>query len=212
MNIITNCPKIGRNVDQCFPKPKMTFSNILFWPQPNDIQFTVTEEERKLKIYTHLVKSIKCHLWRGEKYGETKLNGWNLGCFNNRTRCSRFPFLFLCIDSHNWAAKSSQVIYINLLPCRELDSIDQNDAEKGQLVSTVQDTPQQLAPQTLADCSDIGRQPSVSLVCQGPKGKDWMCRKQLSSIKRGRIHIWQLGMYWREKTAFSLQWIDINYT
>lgn len=87
-------------------------------------------------------------------------------------RCSLFPFLFLCIDSHNWEAKFSQVIYINSPPCRELDSIDQNDLDKGQLLSMVQDTPQQLVPRTLTDGSNIGRQPSISLVCQCPKGKD----------------------------------------
>ena len=64
------------------------------------------------------------------------------------------------------------MIYINSLPCRELDSIDKNDVDKGQLVSMVQDTPQKLFPRTLTDGFDIGRQPSFSLVCQGPKGED----------------------------------------
>ena len=38
--------------NQCFPKPKMTSSNILFCQQPKNNQFTVTEEERNQKIFT----------------------------------------------------------------------------------------------------------------------------------------------------------------
>ena len=41
-----------KNVDQCFPNPKMMSSNLLFCPQPKDVQFTVTEEERNQKIFT----------------------------------------------------------------------------------------------------------------------------------------------------------------
>ena len=41
-----------KNDDQCFPKPKMTSSNVLFCPQLKDIQFTVTEESRNQKIFT----------------------------------------------------------------------------------------------------------------------------------------------------------------
>ena len=46
------CQKMVENVDQCFPKPKTTSLNVLFFPQPKDIQFTVTEEERNQKIFT----------------------------------------------------------------------------------------------------------------------------------------------------------------
>ena len=38
------CQKMVKNVHQCFPKPKMTSSNVLFCPQLKDIQFTVIEE------------------------------------------------------------------------------------------------------------------------------------------------------------------------
>ena len=41
-----------KNVDQCFPKSKMTFSNVLFCPQLKDIQFTVIEDQRNQKILT----------------------------------------------------------------------------------------------------------------------------------------------------------------
>ena len=41
-----------KNDDQCNPKPEMTSSNILFCPQPKDIQFTVIEEEGNQKILT----------------------------------------------------------------------------------------------------------------------------------------------------------------
>ena len=41
-----------RNFNQCFPKPETTSSNVLFCPQPKDIQFTVIEEERNQKIFT----------------------------------------------------------------------------------------------------------------------------------------------------------------
>lgn len=34
-----------KNVDQGFPKPKMTSSDVLICPQTTDIQFTVLEEE-----------------------------------------------------------------------------------------------------------------------------------------------------------------------
>ena len=44
--------KMVKNVDQCFPKPKMTSSNVLFYSQPKDIQFTVTKEQRNQKIFT----------------------------------------------------------------------------------------------------------------------------------------------------------------
>ena len=36
----------------CFPKPKMTSSNVLFCPQPKNNQFTVIEEERNHKMFT----------------------------------------------------------------------------------------------------------------------------------------------------------------
>ncbi len=38
------CQKVVKNVDHCLPKPKVTSSNVLFCPQPKDIQFTVTED------------------------------------------------------------------------------------------------------------------------------------------------------------------------
>ena len=38
------CQKMMKNVDQCFPKPEMTSSNVLFCPQPEDIQFIDAEE------------------------------------------------------------------------------------------------------------------------------------------------------------------------
>ena len=38
-----------KNVDQCFPKPKTTSSNLLFCPQPKDNQFTVIEEKETRK-------------------------------------------------------------------------------------------------------------------------------------------------------------------
>ena len=37
-------------VDQCFPKPKTTSSNVC--PQPKNNQFTVIEEERNKEIVT----------------------------------------------------------------------------------------------------------------------------------------------------------------
>ncbi len=36
--------KTVKNVDHCFPKPEVTSSNVLFGPQPKEIQFTVREE------------------------------------------------------------------------------------------------------------------------------------------------------------------------
>lgn len=35
-----------KNVDQCFPKPKMTTSNVSFSPQPKDIPFILIQEGR----------------------------------------------------------------------------------------------------------------------------------------------------------------------
>ncbi len=46
-----NVRKMVKNVDQCFPNPKVTSSNVLFCPQTKDIQFTVTEDERNQKIF-----------------------------------------------------------------------------------------------------------------------------------------------------------------
>ena len=43
---------VKKNVNQCFPKPKTTSSNVLFCPQPKDNLFTVIEEERNQKIFT----------------------------------------------------------------------------------------------------------------------------------------------------------------
>lgn len=40
------------NVDWSFPKSKMTSTNVLFCPQPQDIQFTIVEEKRNHKIFT----------------------------------------------------------------------------------------------------------------------------------------------------------------
>lgn len=36
-----------KNADQCLLKPKMSSSNVSFCSQPEDIQFTVMEEEKK---------------------------------------------------------------------------------------------------------------------------------------------------------------------
>ena len=41
-----------KNVDQCFLNLKITSSNVLFCPQPKDIQSIVIEEERNQKIFT----------------------------------------------------------------------------------------------------------------------------------------------------------------
>ena len=41
-----------KNVNQYFPKPKMTSANSLYRPQPKDIQFTVIEGQRNQKIFT----------------------------------------------------------------------------------------------------------------------------------------------------------------
>ena len=41
-----------KHVDQCFPKPETTSSNVLFCPQPKENQFTVIEE-RNQKIFTY---------------------------------------------------------------------------------------------------------------------------------------------------------------
>lgn len=46
-----------KNVDQCFPKPKMTSLNVLLCPQPKEIQFIVIKEEWKQKIFT--LKKLK---------------------------------------------------------------------------------------------------------------------------------------------------------
>ena len=42
-----------KSVDQCFPKPKMTSSNVLFCTQSKDIQFTVIEDEERQKTFTY---------------------------------------------------------------------------------------------------------------------------------------------------------------
>ena len=36
--------KTMKNVDQCFPKPKMKSSDVLFCPQPKGFQFNATGE------------------------------------------------------------------------------------------------------------------------------------------------------------------------
>ena len=43
---------MSENVDQCFPKPEMMSSNVLFFPQPKDNQFTVIEDEINQKTFT----------------------------------------------------------------------------------------------------------------------------------------------------------------
>ena len=43
---------VYKMVKKCFPKPKRTSSNVLFCPQPKNIQFTVREEERNQKMFT----------------------------------------------------------------------------------------------------------------------------------------------------------------
>ena len=44
--------KLLKNVDQCFPKPKIISSNVLFCPQPKNNHFFVIEAERNQKIFT----------------------------------------------------------------------------------------------------------------------------------------------------------------
>lgn len=46
-----------KNAHQCSPKPKITSLNVLFYPQPKNHQFTVTEEEKKsdLKIWNSII-------------------------------------------------------------------------------------------------------------------------------------------------------------
>ena len=39
-------------INSCSSKSKMTSSNILFYPQSSDIEFTVTEEERNQELFT----------------------------------------------------------------------------------------------------------------------------------------------------------------
>lgn len=41
-----------KNVDQCCPKPSVMFSNVLFCPEPEDIQFAVIEEHTNQRIFT----------------------------------------------------------------------------------------------------------------------------------------------------------------
>ena len=50
--LFITCQKMVKSVDQCFPKPNMTSSNVLFCPQPKDNQFTVIEEEINQEIFT----------------------------------------------------------------------------------------------------------------------------------------------------------------
>lgn len=40
------------NVGQCFPKSTMMFSNVLFSPRAEVIQFTVIEQKTNQKIFT----------------------------------------------------------------------------------------------------------------------------------------------------------------
>ena len=51
--------KMVKNVDQCFPKPKMMSSNILFWPQQKDNQFTGIEAFKKAGIREFLPFFLK---------------------------------------------------------------------------------------------------------------------------------------------------------
>ena len=41
------------NVDQCFPKPKMMSSNVLFSPQPKDIQFILVSRREEAREYSY---------------------------------------------------------------------------------------------------------------------------------------------------------------
>lgn len=48
---------IKTNVDQRFQKPRMTSSDLLFHSQPSDIQFTVTEQDKKKQRKIHIEKA-----------------------------------------------------------------------------------------------------------------------------------------------------------
>ena len=52
--VVKNVRKWGKNVDQCFSKPKMQSSGDRSCPQPKHIQFTVIEEERNQNIYSFI--------------------------------------------------------------------------------------------------------------------------------------------------------------
>lgn len=53
--------KKKKKVNQCFQKHKMTFLNILFCPQPKDMNFTVIEEERNKNIL--MFNKLEAVLW-----------------------------------------------------------------------------------------------------------------------------------------------------
>lgn len=64
-----------QNADSCFPKPKMTSSNISSNPQPQESQLTVIEEERnhnsQLESWKH--KDSLLHK-REEQSGQHEVN------------------------------------------------------------------------------------------------------------------------------------------
>ena len=70
--------KIVTNVDRSFPKPKVTSLNILFCPQPRDIQFIVTENQKTEN--THLEAEIR-------DYGHFFLKKNKLKIINDQNSC-----------------------------------------------------------------------------------------------------------------------------
>lgn len=52
---------VKKKVNRCFQKHKMTFLNILFCPQPKDMNFTVIEEERNKNIL--MFNKLEAVLW-----------------------------------------------------------------------------------------------------------------------------------------------------
>ena len=69
-----------KNVNQCFPKSKVMSSNVLFYSQPKDIQFTVREEERNQKLIISLPRFIVAALVKYTTfYGTLR---WSLSCWS----------------------------------------------------------------------------------------------------------------------------------
>lgn len=45
------CQKMGIHFDQCFPKHKVVFSNVLLCPKHKQIQFVVIQEKRNQNMF-----------------------------------------------------------------------------------------------------------------------------------------------------------------
>lgn len=45
------CQKMGIHFDQCFPKHKVVFSNVLLCPKHKKIQFVVIQEKRNQNMF-----------------------------------------------------------------------------------------------------------------------------------------------------------------